>query len=309
MSSAQSSLGAETSQHHAQYPSLQTALDFHQSSLLNTRNNSHYNRLISHPKTCSTISLQTGILILWPFINTIMIRSWAMLWWHPPSLFWQQRCPLAKIRQLLFLTILFQYVRKKRQRTFLCHYPNHKTLKCGWMFDCCLQMCLLCLALLASTHRQGNRIHRADSVISREWKERKMVSRGDLQFEVRCKAPMEYLIFFAFSGRCKDFCFWAAKSEKIWLAIKLITFWITVQSFILRSFRSPNPKNVMCVSYQTHAQEIMGVNTWHKLDQAATIFWLSVYFQQLSAYRSQTWQPHVFTTKDSLSLEQFIFNK
>ena len=64
MHSVQSSSGAETSQHHTQYPSLQTVLDFHQSSLLNTRNNSHYTRLISHLKLFSTFSLQTGILIL-----------------------------------------------------------------------------------------------------------------------------------------------------------------------------------------------------------------------------------------------------
>ena len=243
MSSAQSSSGAETCQHHTQYPSLQTALDFHQSSLLNTRNNSHYNRLISHPKLCNTISLQTGILILWPFVNKIMIPSRAMLWRCSPSLLWQQSYPLAKIHQLLLLTILFQYVRKNRQRTFLCHYSNHKTLKCGWMFDYCLQMCLPCLAFLASTHRQGNKIHTADSVNSSEWKERKMVSRGDLQFDVRCKAPTEYLIFFTFSGRCKDFCFWAAKSAQIWPGIKLITFWITVQCFILRS---SGPQTLKC---------------------------------------------------------------
>ena len=82
MHSVQSSSGAETSQHHTQYPSLQIVLDFHQSSLLNTRNNSHYTRLISHLKLFSTFSLQTGILILWPFVNKIMIPSWAMLWWH-----------------------------------------------------------------------------------------------------------------------------------------------------------------------------------------------------------------------------------
>jgi len=67
------------------------------------------------------------------------------------------------------------------------------------MFDYCFQMCLLCLALLASAHRQGNRMHRADSVISGDGKkERKMVRMGDLQFEVHYKAPIEYLTFFTF---------------------------------------------------------------------------------------------------------------
>jgi hypothetical protein len=41
LSSAQSSSGAESSQHHVQYPSLQTVLALRQSSLLNTRINSY----------------------------------------------------------------------------------------------------------------------------------------------------------------------------------------------------------------------------------------------------------------------------
>jgi hypothetical protein len=73
--------------------------------------------------------------------------------------------------------------REREKKTFLCHYPNHKTLICGWIFVYCLQMCLLCLAFLASAHRQGNRIHRADSVFSSEWKERNMASGGDLQLQ------------------------------------------------------------------------------------------------------------------------------
>jgi hypothetical protein len=141
-----------------------------------------------------------------------------------PSLLWQQDYPLAKIHKLLSLTILFQYVRKKWERTFLCHYPDHKTLKCGWIFVYFLQTCSVQPSLSLPIDKGTESIELILLSPVNGKKDRQTVSKGDLRFGVCCKPPTEYLIFFTFSGTGKDFCVWAAKSAHILLGIEFVTF-------------------------------------------------------------------------------------
>jgi len=75
---------------------------------------------------------------------------------------------------------------KEEPKNIFMSFSKPQDLKM-WLDVCLLPPDLLCPVFLASLHGQENRIHRADSVISSEWKERKMVNCGGVEFDVRCK--------------------------------------------------------------------------------------------------------------------------
>lgn len=115
------------------------------------------------------------------------------------------RLPCCKDTSTTFSNNTVSIHQKEEKKNIFVSLSKPQDLKM-WLDVCLLPPDVLCLVFLASAHKR-NRIHREDSVISSEWTERKMVSRGNLQFDVCCKAPTEYLIFFTVSGRGQDFCF------------------------------------------------------------------------------------------------------
>lgn len=111
------------------------------------------------------------------------------------------RLHCCKDTSVTFSNNTLSICQKEEKKNIFVSLSTSQDLKM-WFDVCLLPPDILCLVFLASVNRQANRIHRADSIISSEWKERKMVWRGDLQFDVCCKAPLEYLIFFRFSEFC-----------------------------------------------------------------------------------------------------------